>query len=107
MVEQDFSCTASEQKTIERILEDDHAAVNHMILPKGDRLPEHHANSNVYMIVARGTVTLRLDDQPAHAYHGPCVLTIPYKTLMNVGNEHESTLELFVVKAPGPARMNG
>ena len=106
MVEKHYACTKAEEKVIERILEDDNAAVNHMILPKGTGLPEHHANSNVYMIVTQGTVTLRLDEQESHAYAAPSVLTIPFKTKMNVRNEHDGLLELFVVKAPGPAKMS-
>lgn len=107
MVEKQYLCTKSDTKVIERILEDDNAAINHMILPKGAALPEHFANSNVYMIVARGTVTLHLDDQPDHEYMAPSIITIPYKTKMNVCNNQDDVLELFVVKAPGPAKMGG
>lgn len=107
MVEKQYPCTKADTKIIERILEDDNAAINHMILPKGDALPEHYSNSNVYMIVARGTVTLRLDDQPDHDYAAPSIVTIPFKTKMNVRNSNDDVLELYVVKAPGPSKMNG
>ena len=107
MVEKHYPCAVSNNKVIERILEDDHAAVNHMLLPTGTALPEHFANSHVYMIVARGAVTLRLDDQPDHTYAAPSVITIPFGTKMNAGNHHPDLLELFVVKAPAPAAMGG
>ena len=105
MVEKQVRYTLSEEKVIERLIEDEYVAINHMILRKSEALPEHHANSNVYMIVARGTVTLRLDDQEPHAYPAGSIMLIPYQTKMNVSNQHKELLELFVVKAPGPHDM--
>ena len=105
MVEQLFKFTQSDGKVIERIIEDDNAAINHMILRKSEALPEHYSNSNVYMIVVRGSVTLKLNEQDGHAYPGGSILTIPFKTKMNVANQSEETLELFVVKAPSPKSM--
>jgi hypothetical protein len=45
--------------------------INHMIFPKGDFVPDHHANSHVHMIVVRGNLTLQLDEQEPH--HGSAV----------------------------------
>jgi quercetin dioxygenase-like cupin family protein len=105
MVENEFRFTVTDEKVIERVLEDDNVGINHMVLRKSEALPEHYSNSNVYMIVARGQVTLRLDDQEPHAYEAGGILTIPYKTKMNVYNERDEVLELFVVKAPSPRVM--
>ncbi len=105
MVEREYSFNVTDQKIIERILEDEHAAINHMVLCQGDALPEHHANSNVYMAVTRGTITLRLNDQEPHSYPHGSILAIPFRTLMNVSNQHEEAAEIFVFKAPGPAQM--
>ena len=65
MVEKKFNYTVGETKTIEQIILDENVNINHCILLKGDRLPEHFSNANVYMIVARGTVTLALDEHIA------------------------------------------
>jgi quercetin dioxygenase-like cupin family protein len=77
-----------------------------MVLPKGEALPEHYANSNVYMIVSRGAVSLQLNDQDTHVYPHGSIITIPFKTKMNVSNSNDETLELFVLKAPSPRIMN-
>ncbi|MBA1336065.1 MAG: Uncharacterized protein HPY66_2024 [Firmicutes bacterium] len=106
MIETKYSYTISSSKIIERIIEDDHAAINHMVLPKGEALPEHYSNSNVYMIVVRGNITLRLNEQEEHSYPAGSILTIPYKTKMNVCNTHDEVLEFFVVKAPSPKTIN-
>ena len=105
MVEKQVVYTTSQEKVIERLIEDDNVAINHMILRKSEALPEHHANSHVYMIVARGEVTLRLNDQEPHAYPAGSIMLIPYQTKMNVSNQQEDLLELFVVKAPSPQHM--
>ena len=54
------------------------------------------------MIVARGTVTLALDEQEEHSYTKGAILNVPYKTKMNVFNKNEEILELFIVKSPSP-----
>jgi quercetin dioxygenase-like cupin family protein len=73
-----------------------------MVFNKGEGLPEHLSNSNVYMTVIRGLLTIGLDDQEIHEYEPGILLKIPYQTKMNVKNLHAETLELIVVKAPAP-----
>lgn len=107
MVERQFVYTQAEKKVIERIISDDNLDLNHMILPKAEALPEHYSNSNVYMIVVRGTITLKLDEQDEHDYPQGSIITIPYKTKMNVYNQSDDPLEFFVVKAPSPSKMSG
>jgi quercetin dioxygenase-like cupin family protein len=74
-----------------------------MILPNGDALPEHYSNSNVYMIVTNGIITLQLDDQEKHSYEKGSIINIPYKTKMNVFNDSCDPTEIFVVKSPAPS----
>jgi quercetin dioxygenase-like cupin family protein len=105
MVEKHIVYTLSQKKVIERLVEDDNVAINHMILRQSEALPLHHANSNVYMIVVRGEVTLALDEQEPHAYPAGNIVLIPFQTRMDVSNQGEAALELFVVKAPSPKRM--
>ena len=105
MIETKFTFTLTDIKIIERIIEDDHAAINHMVLNKGEALPEHYSNSNVYMIVVRGKITLKLNEQAENVYPAGSIINIPYKTKMNVCNTNEETLEFFVVKAPNPKTL--
>ncbi len=105
MIEKLYTFAQSNTKLIERILEDDYAGINHMILPKGDSLPRHYSNSHVYMIVIRGTVSLQLGDQETHEYPCGSIVNIPYNIKMNVTNQHDELLELFVIKAPSPKTM--
>lgn len=103
MINKAYEYTLTDNKVIEKIVGDEVAMINHMVLPEGDCLSVHKANSNVYMIVARGTVTLELDNTPPEKYGIGSILNIEYGTLMSVCNKDSDTLELFVIKAPGPA----
>lgn len=106
MIEKRYAYTLADSKTIEKVIEDDHVAINHIVLGQGDSLPEHYSNSNVYMTVIRGGISLRLDDQDEHTYPAGSIIAIPYKTKMNVYNTGKNIVEFFVTKAPSPKMMN-
>jgi quercetin dioxygenase-like cupin family protein len=74
----------------------------HMVFGKNEGLPEHYSNSNVYMNVIRGILSITLDNQEIHHYERGTLLQIPYNVKMNVRNTHDDVLELIVVKAPAP-----
>lgn len=105
MIEKSYPYTQMKEKVIEKIVDLDSVAINHMVLLKGERLPQHYSNSNVYMIVVTGTVTLGLDAQEAHSYAAGNIVEIPINTKMDVVNENDEILEFFVVKAPGPRSL--
>jgi quercetin dioxygenase-like cupin family protein len=102
MIEKAYELAATDQKSVKRVIQDENVHYLHMIFPRGEGLPEHFSNSNVYMTVVRGRLSIGLDDQEIHAYSAGTVLKIPYKTKMNVRNLDDATLELIVVKAPAP-----
>ncbi|NLZ71425.1 MAG: hypothetical protein GX909_02830, partial [Clostridiaceae bacterium] len=102
MIEQVFSLSNKNEKIIERVVFDENVHYLHMVFNKGDGLPEHFSNSNVYMTILRGTLSIGLDDQEVKEYSGHHMLKIPVNTKMNVKNLHDETLELIVVKAPAP-----
>jgi quercetin dioxygenase-like cupin family protein len=104
MVEEVYNMTYSDSKTVEMLISDENVHYIHMIFNKGEGLPEHFSNSNVYMTVINGTLSIRLDKQEIHKYNKGSILKIPFKTKMNVSNTHEETLELIVVKAPAPVK---
>ncbi|PKM48240.1 MAG: hypothetical protein CVV01_04515 [Firmicutes bacterium HGW-Firmicutes-6] len=103
MVEKIFKLSRGDDKAVEKVIFDENVHYLHMVFNKEDGLPEHFSNSNVYMTVVRGTLSIGLDDQEIHQYEAGTLLKIPFKTKMNVKNLHPDTLELIVVKAPAPA----
>lgn len=102
MVEKIYNYSILDTKNIEKLIDDEHVLINHMVLPKGEGLPEHYSNSIVYMFVIKGNLTLKLNEQEPHKYTKGQIINIPYQTKMNVNNFDEEILELFVVKSPNP-----
>jgi len=93
-----------EGKLIEKLIDHDVVAINHITLPGGDEVPEHEANSNVYLIILRGEMTLRLTGQE-EKHAGGTVVAVDYGTRMHIRNTSGEILEFFVVKAPSPRLM--
>ncbi len=104
MIEQIYQMAQNNNHTIEKVIADENVNYNHMILGKGEGLPEHFSNSNVYMAVIRGILSIGLDEQEIHEYSAGTVLKIPKGIKMNVQNLHDDILELIVVKAPAPGK---
>lgn len=102
MIEQVFKYSTSDDKAVEKLIMDENVNYIHMVFNNGEGLPEHFSNSNVYMNVIRGTLSITLGDQEEQRYDKGSLLKIPNKIKMNVRNKDNQTLELIVVKAPAP-----
>ncbi|MPN62710.1 hypothetical protein SDC9_210463 [bioreactor metagenome] len=102
MIEQVYKLSTGDEKAVEKVIFDENVHYLHMVFGKNEGLPEHLSNSNVYMTVLRGTLSIGLNDQAIHEYVKGDLLKIPVSTKMNVKNLHDATLELIVVKAPAP-----
>lgn len=105
MIEKRYTFTKTDDKIIERIVSDDFADINHIVLNSGDALPEHFSNSNVYLIVVHGNLTLRLNDEEKQNYPIGSIVNIPINIKMNVSNHNAEVLEFFIVKAPGTKNL--
>ena len=102
MIEKEYKLSKNNDKVVEKVLFDYNIHYIHMVFNKGDGLPEHISNSNVYMTVIRGQLSIGLDEQEINDYEAGTLLKIPSQIKMNVRNVHDETLELIVVKAPVP-----
>lgn len=102
MIEKEYKLSKTNEKAIEKVIFDENLHYLHMVFNKDEGLPEHFSNSNVYMTVIRGRLSIGLDDQEIHEYEAGTLLKIPFHTKMHVRNENDKTLELIVVKAPAP-----
>lgn len=107
MIQNHYKYKVADENTIERIVDDERIHLNHMILTKGTGLPPHASNSNLYMIVVRGTMSIKLGDQEEARYTKGDIVTVPFNTAMNVRNNDEEVLEFFVVKVPNPRALKG
>ena len=106
MIEKVFHYSIENNTAVEKIIMDENINYIHMVFNKEDGLPEHYSNSNVYMTVIKGKLSIQLNEQEVHEYVRGDILNIPYKTKMNVKNLHDDVLELIVIKSPAPAHFN-
>ena len=102
MIEKEYRLSKTDENAIEKVIFDENIHYLHMVFNKDEGLPEHFSNSNVYMTVIRGKLSIGLNEQEIHEYEAGTLLKIPYQTKMNVRNLHSETLELIIVKAPAP-----
>lgn len=107
MIEKKYNFkSTSNKKLIEKIISDENLDLNHVIFNKGDALPEHYSNSNVYLIIVSGKITIQLNSQSAQSYQAGSIVNVPYKTKMNISNQQDEVLEFFIVKAPSPKNFS-
>lgn len=102
MIQQVYKLTQSDNKVIEAVIRDENLHYMHMSLPKGEALPVHTTNANVYMTVATGELYLVLAGGEPSIYSQGTIIKIPKDTVMDARNNGDSTLKLLVVKTPPP-----
>ena len=100
-----YTFKASEAKLMEKIVDDERVAINHIVLGPGDSVPVHVSNSFVHQIIVRGTLSLSLEDRPFRDYPAGTIVAVPFDRKMAIENRGSGTLEFFVVKAPNPRQM--
>lgn len=104
MIEKIYNFSTIDELKIERVIFDENVHYIHMVFPQNEGLAEHNANSNLYISVLRGHLSLVLDAQEEHIYPRGTLVIVPNKTRMKITNFHEEVLELIVVKAPVPSK---
>lgn len=102
MIEQLFKINQSDEKLIEMVIHDENLHYNHFIFNKNEGLPVHKTNSNLYMTVIRGRLSIRIEDQEPHEYDAGTILKLPIGMEMDAKNLWDDQLELIVIKAPAP-----
>lgn len=58
MIEQIYNMSTSNEKAVEKVIFDENLHYLHMVFNRSEGLPEHFSNSNVYMTVIRGTLSI-------------------------------------------------
>jgi quercetin dioxygenase-like cupin family protein len=105
MIEKAYRFTHTDDFIMEKIIDEEHVNINHIVVAPGGSVPVHVANSHVHQIIVRGTISLKLEDEPVVRYTAGSIVAIPFNTKMDIRNEGSDTLEFFVVKAPNPRSM--
>ncbi len=94
----------TDKKVVEKLVNTDDVIINHIVLPKGEKVPCHYSNSNVHLIIIKGTMTLTLEDEK-EKYKKGTIVYVPFNTKMIIENNDDEILEFFVIKAPHPKKL--
>jgi hemerythrin-like domain-containing protein/quercetin dioxygenase-like cupin family protein len=90
------------EKTVERLFQRPEVAISHMILPAGESVEGHRADTDVYFIITHGMVTVRHSDTQQGQYIQGTVVHFPAQTWLELHNEGPGTFEMFAIRAPNP-----
>ena len=102
MVEKVFIMSKEDKTVVEKLILEDDLHYIHLVFTKDKGLPLHYSNAVVHMTVVRGKLSIALGEQDVKVYEAGTLLKIPFDVKMDVKNKHDETLELIVIKAPGP-----
>ena len=58
-----YAFSRDDSFAIEKLVDADEVMINHMVLAEGNEIPPHEANSNVHLLVLRGSMRLTLDGE--------------------------------------------
>ncbi|SET11587.1 Cupin domain protein [Natronincola peptidivorans] len=93
-----FRYTITEEDLFENIITDENLILNHVILKAGKQFPKHNTDAIVYMIVVKGTITLKALDLDAKTFSKGEIIHVPYDVPSELANLTDEPAELFVVK---------
>ena len=99
------SLTMGDSKLFENLVDREQVMINHVVVPAGDGFEAHETDSNVYLHILRGTISLTFADGAVQDYAGGQVVEILHKTLMKIDNKASGPLEMIVIKAPNPKTL--
>jgi quercetin dioxygenase-like cupin family protein len=100
-----YGFSIKNDKTFEKLVEDDQLAINHIILNKGDDVPTHKTNSNIYILIIRGELTVGFANKETRIYTSGQLVKVPFCVEMNMVNSADDPVEFFVIKSPSPKHM--
>ena len=98
MIESIIPITAGKEDIFENLIKKDSLTINHVVVPPGKIFPAHMTESEVYIIITTGTLTVNLNSQPDHSYCKNNMVSIPKGVMSGISNEGDVPTELYVVK---------
>ena len=94
--------TETNTKIFENLINCDPVMINHVVIEPGEGFDGHHTDSNVFIHIMRGRITLTFEDGSCERFTDGQLIEIPYQTFMKIDNAEDAPLELVVIKAPNP-----
>jgi mannose-6-phosphate isomerase-like protein (cupin superfamily) len=105
MTPERFSFSTRDESIRERVVDRPdrwNVLIAHVVLPSGEAVLAHPTDSEAFVTVVRGTLSMALDGVAESQHPRGSVLYLPKGTSMAPRNEGSEVLEFFVVKTPHP-----
>ncbi len=105
MTPERFSFSTGDQSIRERVVDQPsrwNMLIAHVVLPAGESVPSHPTDSEAFLTVVRGTLTLDLDGLAETRHPRGSVLYLPKGAPMAPRNDGSDVVEFFVIKTPHP-----
>lgn len=93
-----------EQMGRRKLVDQKHLLMMQIALKPGQSVPEHNANSNVHLLVLKGTVNVDLKKGSTTLKEGDLV-AVEYQTPMSIKNIGNENATFLVIKTPNPTEM--
>ncbi|HOB64169.1 MAG: hypothetical protein GX095_03805 [Clostridiales bacterium] len=97
-----YGYSLKNDKTYEKLVDDSHLVINHIVMPRGEGLPDHLTNSNVYILMTKGELTIHFENKESRTYTMGQIINIPYLAQLRMENNCDTPAEFFVIKVPNP-----
>ncbi|MFA5570035.1 MAG: hypothetical protein ACOX0W_02675 [Sphaerochaetaceae bacterium] len=98
MIETLYQYTTGDVDSVERIVKQDNLQINHLSLVEGGSVDPHTTAEAAHMIITRGVLGLKLNDQKRKEFPVGSIVAIPENTLLDITNAGKGTMHLFVIK---------
>jgi len=106
MTPERFSFSTSDDSIRERVVDRPDQwdlVIAHVVLSPGEAVNRHPTDSEAFVAVVRGTLSLEVEGLAEVEHPRGSLLYLPKGTPMAPRNEGSEALEFFVIKTPHPA----
>lgn len=88
-----------------KIIDEKHILAMQIALKPGQVVPRHNANSNVHLLVLRGSITVTLEGAVNELEEGGFI-PVAFKSPMEIKNTGSEGATFLVLKTPNPAEVS-
>jgi quercetin dioxygenase-like cupin family protein len=87
-----------------RVADEKYIQIMQLALKQGQNVPRHNANSNVHLLMLKGSLTINLHGKDNNIKEGD-LLPVAYRTPMIIQNSGTVDATFLVLKTPNPSEM--
>lgn len=87
-----------------KVIDEKYLQIMQIALKPGQKVPQHHANSHVHLLLLKGAISVNLDGVDDQLKVGS-LLPVSYQALMHIKNIGQEDATFLAIKTPNPSEM--